>query len=145
MSVTNFTPPECSIPPSHGGNELPVHELHDLLTAPPIDRDRFFERFLDNLEIAQTLLDEFVTTGQSHLEAFDTALAQHNHAAISGKAHGLKGVAGLMAAGALVEICSKLESAATDADWNQTRDLIQQLHHEMQRAIDFIPKIRPLA
>jgi HPt (histidine-containing phosphotransfer) domain-containing protein len=145
MSVTNFTPTECSPTLSPRVNEIPASEFQDLLSVPPIDGAQFFERFLGILDIALPLLDEFVTTSPSHLEAFDTAMAERNHAAISEKAHGLKGVAGIMAAGGLMEICSKLESAAKDADWNQTRGLIQQLHLEMQRAIDFIPSLRPLA
>lgn len=41
-----------------------------------------------------------------------------------------------------METCSNLETLAKqEADWNLTRILVQQLHHELQRAIDFVPVI----
>ena len=142
MSTTSITPTEYSIHPSHVAYELPAHELQDLLPAPPIDRDRLVEQCVESLDFALTLLAEFERTSPSRLDAFDTALAEHNHAAIAFNAHGLKGVAGILAADALMETCLNLESTTSDADWNQTCDLIQQLRHEMQRAIDYIPNLK---
>ena len=142
---TTITPTECSIDASHHAYELSAREIRDLLPAPPIDRDRLLEQCLGNVDFALMMLDEFAKTSPSRLEGFDTALAEHNHATIASKAHALKGTAGVLAANTLMETCSNLESFAKDEDWNLTRDLVQQLHHEMQRAIDFIPNIRAMA
>lgn len=111
----------------------------------PIDRDCLLEQCLDSLSFALQMLDDFASTSPSRLVAFDAALAELNGAAIATQAHSFKGVAGVLAANALSEICSSLESAAKVDDWDQTRDLIQQLHQEAQRAIDFIPSIRESA
>ena len=145
MNAISVNPTECSTHPSYRAFELPARDFQGLLPAPPIDRDRLLERCLNNLGFALTLLDEFEKTSQSSLDAFATALVEGDHATISAKAHGLKGVAGVLTANTLMQICSNLESAAKDADWNQTRDLTLQLNHEMRRIVDFIPNIRTLA
>ena len=112
-----------------------------MLLAPPIDRDWLLEQCVDNLDFALTLLNEFEKSSPARLDAFDAALAAHNHAAIADQAHALKGVAGILAANSLMQVCANLESTAADADWNHTRDLIRQLRHELQRMLDFIPHI----
>ncbi len=145
MSVINIVTAECSSDTSHHVDELSAHDRHDLLPVPPIDRDRLLERCLGNLNCTRTLLNEFVTTSRPCLDALDAGLAEGNYAAIAAKAHGLKGVAGILMARTLKELCSHLESAAKDADENRTRDLIQQLHHEIQRTLDFLPSLRAVA
>lgn len=142
MTAITTIPTARAIHPSPGTYELPARDLQDLQSAPPIDRNQLLEQCVNNWNFALMLLDEFKKTSPSRLDAFDAALVERNHAAISAKAHGLKGVAGILAANNLMEICSNLESTTSHADWDQTRDLIQQLHHEMQRTIDDIPNIR---
>ena len=142
MNDPTITSAEGSIESSHRGYEIPTPDLHDLLRAPPIDLDRLLEQCLDSLSFALTMLDEFERTSFTRLAAFDAAQTEHNHAAVATQAHALKGVAGILAADSMMETCSNLESATKLADWNQTGDLIQQLHQEAQRAIDFIPSIR---
>ncbi len=129
----------------HRATELPAHEFQELLSAPPIDRDRLLERCMNNVDFALTLLDAFEATSPARLAAFDAALAEHDCAAIASEAHGFKGVVSVLAGNALRQICLNLETATKDADWNQTRDLVQQLRHEVQRLIDFIPNIRAQA
>ena len=146
MSVTTIIPNAGSIQASHHAYELLAGDLHDLVSAPPIDRDRLLDQCLGNVDFALMLLDEFAKTSPSRLDGFDAALAEHNHATIATKAHALRGTAGILAADALMETCSNLESfAKKNADWDLTSNLVQQLHHEIQRAIDFIPAIRATA
>lgn len=146
MDAATITPTQDSIQTSHRAYELPTGDFQDLLAAPPIDRDRLLDQCLGNLDFALMLLDEFAKTSPSRLEGFDAALAERNHATIATKAHALRGTAGILAANALMETCANLESSAKqDADWNLTHNLVQQLHHEIQRAIDFIPVIRATA
>lgn len=141
MSILANSPTNNSIPGSHHAAELPASHLRDLLPAPPIDRDRLLELCLDNVEFALVLLQEFETTSQLRLDGFSTALAQQDSAAIVFKAHAFKGVVSILAADALMATCVNLEAAAKTADWDKTRALVQHLHHEMQRAINFIPNI----
>ena len=146
MSTTTIAQPQGSSPTSQHAYELTARDFQDLLSAPPIDRDRLLEQCLGNMDFALMLLDEFAKTSPSRLEAFDAALAEHNNAAIATKAHALRGTAGILAANDLMETCSNLESLAKkEADWNLTRELVQQLHREIQRAIDFVPVIRSMA
>lgn len=143
MSATANIPNQGSMQASHHGYELPTRDIQDLLLTPPIDHARLLDQCLGNVDFALMLLDEFAKTSPSRLDGFDVALAERNHATIATKAHALRGTAGILAANALMETCSNLEShAKQEADWNLTRTLVQQLHHEIQRAIDFIPVIR---
>lgn len=141
-SVLECAPAEALLQEINDLLESPAIDSRDRLPAPPFDRVRLLERCLDNLEFALVLLDEFETTSESRLSGFRTALAEQDRGAIAFKAHALKGVVGILAADALKATCSRLEAAANAADWDKTRDLIQQLEQEMQEAIDFIPHIR---
>lgn len=145
MSAIAVNPADLSPHPSHHPDELPAHDFQNVPPAPPIDRDQLFDRFVGNIDFALTLLNEFAKTSQSELETFDAALSEQNRAAICSKAHGLKGVVSILSANKLMEICSNLESTTSHTDWEQTRNLIQQLHHEMRRTIDDIPNIRALS
>lgn len=54
--------------------------------------------------------------------------------------------ASILAADALRETCSNLASfAKKNADGDQTGNLVQQLHREIPRILDFIPNIRAMA
>ena len=136
-----ITPTESSIPLSHRAYELPAQDLRDLLPGPPIGRDLLLKQCLGNVDFALTLLHEFEKTSPARLAAFDAALAQHDHDAVVCQAHGLKGVAGILAFNNLMEICSNLESTTSLADWNHTHGLIHQLRGEVQRILEDIPKL----
>lgn len=116
-----------------------------MLPSPPIDRDWLLGNCSDSVDFALSQLNEFATTCPSRFKDFETALTDHSRASISSRAHALKGVAGILAAGTLMEFCSNLESTSDNDDWNSTRDLIQQLRDETQRVIDFIPSVRDTA
>ena len=134
-----MAPTECSIHPSHRDYQQSTDDLQDLLPAPPIDRVRLLEQCLGNVDFALSLLDEFDKTSPARLDGFDAALAQHDHDAVVCQAHGLKGVAGILAFNHLTGICSNLESTTSHADWNQMHDLIQKLRREVQRILEDIP------
>lgn len=136
MNAITVTATHGSIPPSHGASER---------KAPPIDCDQLVERCLGNLDFALTLLGEFAATSAARLAAFDAALAVHDHAAIAAEAHSFKGVVGILSNKTLMQICLNLEAATKDTDGHQTRHLIQQLHDEVRRMIDYIPVVRTLA
>lgn len=144
MSAIAITTTELLTQRSHCGFELPAGDFQDLLPAPPINLDQLREQCMGDLDFALMLLDEFEKTSQSRLDAFDAVLFEQNHSALTSKAHALKGVAGILGASALMEICENLESQSSDTDWNQTRDLIEQLYHEYQRTIAFIPTVRAM-
>ncbi len=144
MTAITTIPTERTIHPPPATYELPVSDLQDLLLAPPINRDQLLEQCLNNVDFALLLLDEFAKTTQSRLEEVDTALAEGNYTGIASKAHALKGVAGILAARHLVEICATLESTASGAVRSQTAGLLKQLHHECQRLIAFIPTVQAM-
>lgn len=124
---------------------LPAQDLRDLAVNSPIDYRALREQCLNNLDFAFMLLDEFEQTSKSRLASFDAALANGDPTEIASQAHGLRGVAGILGARDLMKICSTLEATAKSNAWTQIDELIRQVHDEMQRAIDFIPRLRTLA
>ena len=126
------------------GYQLDARDFRQLLATPPIDRDLLLVQCLNNVDFAMNLLDQFQKTSQFRLDVFDAALQAKDHVKIANAAHGLKGVAGILAANALMEVCTNLISSVEADDWNEIRDLIRQLHREMSRMIDYIPRVAKL-
>lgn len=124
--------------------ELPDHDLDALRSAPPIDHARLLRQCCNDKSFVLMMLDEFAKTSQSRLDAFDAALADHDQVAIASHAHALLGVAGILGAGALTEICSNLQSAVSNADnIGLIGELIRQLHDEVGRIIEYRPLHAP--
>lgn len=145
MSALAITSVADSIESLHLGYELPASDLRDLLPASPVDRERLLDQCLSSMSFALMMLEEFTKSSPARLAAFDAALANHNFVAIASQAHALKGVAGILAADTLLQSCSQLESAAKSDDKPETHALVQRLHHEVQRVIDFIPTLQASA
>lgn len=142
MNPITITPTERSVSASHHACQLPARDVQDLLPAPPIDSSLFHAQCLGDLDFAATLLEMFETTSSSRLKDFEAALAEGNYDAIAENAHALRGVAGILGATTLIDVCSNLGSNSSRGDRGQTHDLIQTLLHEIQRVIDFIPNMR---
>jgi HPt (histidine-containing phosphotransfer) domain-containing protein len=109
-----------------------------------IDVEQFLRQCLGNMSLAASLLNMFEESIESRLASFDVALVEHRNDAIAHAAHALKGVAGILAANKLTDVCAELESAAEVADRVCIQSLIEVLHHEMQRVLSCIHEIRAL-
>lgn len=142
IAVSESSPTEVSSPSVF---QLPAQDLQDLAANSPIDYRALREQCLNNLDFACMLLDEFEQTSESRLASFDAALAKGDPTEIASQAHGLRGVAGILGARDLMEVCATLEASAKSQAWPQIDQLVRQLHQEMQRTINFIPNIRSLA
>lgn len=145
MSITTVATSEPAEHLSSEAYQLPAQDLQDLAANSPIDYRVLREQCLNNLDFALMLLDEFEQTSESRLASFDDALAKSDPKEIASQAHGLRGVAGVLGARDLMEVCSALEATAKRNEWPQINALVQQLQNEMRRAINFIPRIRSLA
>jgi HPt (histidine-containing phosphotransfer) domain-containing protein len=97
---------------------------------------------MDNLEFASQMLTLFESTAPDRIGSLRDALNVRDSRAIKTQAHGLKGVAAYLAAHGMHHLCDQIESSTPDADWDRTRDRIQQLEKELQRAMDYIPVLR---
>ena len=120
---------------------LSPSELQDVLGTPPIDVRLLMEQCSGNASFAVALLEEFARTGHDRVLEMDEEFAQGNLGAIAKQAHSLIGVAGIMAAGKLVEVTMRLQAAARAEDLVLTRELVRQLRHEMRRVLDDIPHV----
>jgi HPt (histidine-containing phosphotransfer) domain-containing protein len=111
----------------------------------PIDVPALFKQCMGNMSFALALLEEFERTGYERLEEFAVQAANGDLTATADLAHGLIGVAGVLAAKTLRELSAKIESVARAGDAMRTRELVSQLRDEMQRCLDYIPDIRATA
>lgn len=109
-----------------------------------IDFEQFLRQCVGNTNFATSLLNIFEQTCESRRAKFNGAVIEDRNDVIAHEAHALKGVAGILAANKLTDLCVELQAAAEATDWFRIRNLIESLHHEMQRVIDCIPYIRAL-
>ena len=109
-----------------------------------IDSEQLLRQCVGNMNFATSLLNVFEQSCESRRAKFDSAMIEDRNDVIAHEAHALKGVAGILAAKKLTDLCTELQSAAEAADWYRIRNLIESLHHEMQRVVDCIPYVRAL-
>jgi HPt (histidine-containing phosphotransfer) domain-containing protein len=122
--------------------EVPEDDGLGLSRTPPIDRIQLLEQCVGNLDFAHMMLSEFESTAQSCVDSLICALTERNFVKMASDAHAFRGVAGILAAMTLMELCAALESAAENSDWDTASTLIPQIQIEIQRTISFIPSIR---
>ena len=144
MSVKAVSENDPSVGGVHRVDQSPATAARECQHLATIDSERFLRQCMGNVRLATSLMDNFTESSQSRLAAFDVALRENRNDVISHEAHSLKGVAGILAAAKLADVCVDLQRAAEEGDWNCIRNLIETLHHEMQRAIDCIPHIRAM-
>ena len=72
-------------------------------------------------------------------------MTERHHATIATKAHALRHRRHLGRRRLDGDVFEAGILREKNADWDLTRNLVQQLHHEIQRTIDFIPNIRAMA
>lgn len=121
--------------------ELPFDDLQGLSELEPINIARLTEQCLGNLSLGLALVEKLTDTFPKRLAELDAAVAREDFKAISAIAHSLKGVTGMFAANALMEVCADLESAGAANNLACASALIQNLRCECQRAIEFLPTI----
>ena len=137
-----FSPIQSSINSPQSAPEVPDDDGFGLLRNPPIDRVQLLEQCVGNLDFALMMLNEFESTAQSSVDSMTCAQTERHFAKLASDAHAFRGVAGILAAMTLMELCAALETAAENADWDTLCNLIPQIQSEVQRTIRFIPSIR---
>ncbi len=89
------------------------------------------ERYDQDSEIIQELLNDFLTETPADLQALQ-AFVQADDSAAEKTAHRLKGACSYMGADRMRDLCMHIMTAVTAADWPLTRDLTTDLEAEWQ-------------
>lgn len=75
----------------------------------------------------------YVESSESSMEGMAAAVDARNRQELSSVAHRLKGGSGQVGAHAAADICAKIDSEASAAEWHTLADLIQTLREEVER------------
>jgi|GEM_PF-4386072 len=144
MAINEISESDTSSLDSRSVNQSSEAGADERRRSAAIDSEQLLRQCVGNLSFATSLLCMFEESSESRLASFDRALQEQRTDVIANGAHALKGIAGILAANKLTAVCLELESAAEEADWNCLRNLVETLHHEMQRVINCIPDIQAL-
>jgi Amt family ammonium transporter len=107
---------------------------------PPINIESLFERCFDNLEFAESLLEELAQDGPQRLAKIEAAY--DDTAAAAKVAHALKGAAGILCATRLQAQAWQVEQVGRTGDLDALRPQLTALADELRRCLDRLPEIR---
>jgi two-component system sensor histidine kinase/response regulator len=107
-------------------------------TAGPVvfDEDRFRQRLFDDHELMTEVIAVFLDDLPRRLAEIEEALASRNAAALCAAAHRLKGTAGNLSAGRLVEAVSTLERVGTESRIDDAEDAWRQVSVEAREVTE---------
>lgn len=116
----------------------------DLKPVPPSPTHAvlLLERCFGSLELAESLLDELVSTGRNRVEEIRIQAEARDAKAMALAAHSLKGATGILCASTLLKLSEKIELAGHDADLEGIETLTSDLTNEMERCLDNLPQLR---
>ena len=111
-------------------------------SAPPIDGDAFLRRCMGDLDFAQKLLSEFEAMLADRVDQIARHAKEGNATAATESAHGLKSVAGTIAAQPLSTLAAEIEAAGKADDLSAVALLVDRLCGEAQRCLRYLPELR---
>lgn len=117
-------------------------QVRELSSTAPIDATAFLQRFFGDVAFANTMLDEWESTGRERVQEIVMYAAQQDAAAMAQAAHSLKGAAGILCAESIQDLAAKVEELSRSEDLESIAALTSQLSTEMQQCLDDIPKLR---
>ena len=104
----------------------------------PIDVSFLVESFGDDMEMIQSILKDFSGPAQDIADEVDAAYDGHDAAAVAGAGHKLKSSARIVGADALADLCSELESAGKQDDWDTIDARVAPFREELARVLHHI-------
>ena len=116
--------------------------VHDTDAQPPIDTAALMARCMGNLEFAMVLLADFEDELPTSVGRIVEHVASGDARETAEAAHFLKGAAGTMEARPLRALAAEIELAGREGDLARAASLVEQLHEETQRCLQFIPDLQ---
>ncbi|XZE54344.1 PAS domain S-box protein [Planctomycetaceae bacterium SH139] len=107
-------------------------------TAAPFDSKRFVEDCcMGDRDFAHSLLESFSVNSVKRLEEIVAHAKSQDAAAAGESAHGLKGIAGIVAAERLWDLAEQIETAGKDNELSQIESLLEELKDEVKACCSF--------
>jgi two-component system, sensor histidine kinase and response regulator len=110
--------------------------------VPRIAYKALVKHCMDDVDFALELLGEFEKRLAERVDEIGRHAREGNLTAIAAAAHGLKGVAATVTAEPVRALAAKLESSGKAGDLSELASLVDQLRHEAQRCLRYIPELR---
>ncbi|TWU22290.1 Signal transduction histidine-protein kinase BarA [Novipirellula galeiformis] len=111
----------------------------------PIDSETFFNRCMGDMEFASSLLDSFMEDGRDRFDEICAHAKRGDAVAAGAVAHGLKGIAGIVAAHDVQSVSAKVESAGKAGKIEVLRSLIDDLREVVDECLGYVPMVREQA
>ena len=112
------------------------------ISEPPFNTAALLDQCGNDTEFALSMLDEFANNIPDRVTQMKYGLADGDFAALALAAHALTGVAGILGAKPLGNLCENLDHAANDNDLDMIKTLVDQLVSETQRCQNALPELR---
>lgn len=145
MTFVTSPAPQTTVDELRPRYELSGGELRELWQSEPINIGTLTDQCMGDLSFGLVMLEKLANTFPERLATLDAAADRGDLVTIAAIAHSLKGVAGMFAVNALMDVCADLESAANSGHVSHTRELIHDLRRECRYMIEFLPVIRAIA
>jgi HPt (histidine-containing phosphotransfer) domain-containing protein len=107
-----------------------------------IDVALFLDRCMDDAALALMVLGSFRDKALADLEEIAKCVSQADADAVSRRTHAMKGSAGAIAAGPLMEAAARLEEAAHSKAMGSFAGLMAELSSEMHRCMVAMPGVQ---
>lgn len=105
-----------------GRGDTPSGKVSDIF-----NREEFLERVLDDEDLAETIIAEFLADMPAQIKTMRSYIEQNKSEQAGAQAHKIKGAAGNISAKALQEISRLMEEAAKEADLETLNHLMPQI------------------
>ncbi|MHC4875982.1 MAG: hybrid sensor histidine kinase/response regulator [Planctomycetota bacterium] len=104
--------------------------------------EALLERCLGQVDLADTLLNEFESTGLDRVREIAGAADTNDVSTLKEAAHSLKGAAGILCATNLQELAAEIEQAARETRIDDILTTVDELTEEMAHCLDSLPSLR---
>jgi HPt (histidine-containing phosphotransfer) domain-containing protein len=96
---------------------------------------------MNDLSLVENVSRQFQSQAAESVAAMQQSWQAGDGGGVKRTAHKLKGSAGLISAADLAELAAKIEHFARDSELTQIQPVLEQLRLEMDRVIDWLPKV----
>jgi PAS domain S-box-containing protein len=122
--------------------DAPLAQTSDADAMAPIDANALMLRCFGNQEFANSLLDEFESSGNDRSATILEHATAGDLVQTAEAAHALKGAAGILCADTLRQRAAELEAAGRASEVGSLQPLAEQLLDEIQHCLCYLPKLR---
>ena len=107
----------------------------------PIDPSALKSVFGDDEETFKEILKDFIEPSKSNVEEIENAYAERSADGVAKASHKLKSSSRSVGANELADICTELEFAGKNNDWDKIVELVPRLPRVMQQVSSYIEKL----